>query len=208
MKKQEYNSTRAIAVAKQQEKISFSLIASYLFLALSLSIVVCKAALAETNALAATCETCHGENGQSTNSLWPNIAGQKEQYISNELQAFRNGERSDPVMSAQAKSLTDSDISALAAYYAKQVNTQHAQQDINQAGLNVRARCVSCHGMTGRTVTPNWPNIAGQQKDYLVKQLTAFKNDTRPGSLMNVIAKELTVQQINDVAEYYSQTAP
>ena len=70
---------------------------------------------------------------------------------------------------------------------------------------NVRAYCISCHGKHGITVNEEWPNLAGQQKDYLQKQLLAFRDGTRNGPIMQVIAKELNEAQIEAVAEYYSQ---
>ncbi len=67
---------------------------------------------------ASTCASCHGADGISANSLWPNLAGQQEQYLIKQLKAFREGERTDPLMSPMAKSLSDTDIEDLAAYYA------------------------------------------------------------------------------------------
>ena len=66
----------------------------------------------------AACTGCHGINGISNNPMWPNLAGQQEGYLVKQLQAFREGVRDDPLMSPMAKSLTDSDIDNLAAYYS------------------------------------------------------------------------------------------
>ena len=69
-------------------------------------------------AKAGTCASCHGAEGISANSLWPNLAGQQEQYLVKQLKAFRDGERTDPLMSPMAKNLSDEDIDDLSAYYA------------------------------------------------------------------------------------------
>ena len=69
-------------------------------------------------ARAATCAACHGPNGISSNPMWPNLAGQKEQYLIKQLKAFRSGKRKDPSMGPMAKPLSDADIEDLAAYYA------------------------------------------------------------------------------------------
>lgn len=69
-------------------------------------------------AKSATCAGCHGAAGVSANPLWPNLAGQKDAYIMKQLKAFRDGTRSDPMMSPMAKPLTDDDIANLAAYYS------------------------------------------------------------------------------------------
>jgi cytochrome c553 len=69
-------------------------------------------------AKSATCAGCHGAEGVSANPLWPNLAGQKEAYLVKQLKAFRDGTRSDPMMSPMAKPLSDADIENLAAYYS------------------------------------------------------------------------------------------
>lgn len=67
---------------------------------------------------AASCSGCHGANGISANPLWPNLAGQKEAYLVKQLKAFRDGTRSDPMMTPMAKPLSGADIENLAAYFS------------------------------------------------------------------------------------------
>ena len=67
---------------------------------------------------AAVCAACHGANGISANPLWPNLRGQKDQYIIKQLKAFKAGTRKDPLMSPQAAQLSDQDIENLAAYWS------------------------------------------------------------------------------------------
>lgn len=74
--------------------------------------------VAAGKAKSSTCVACHGANGISNNPMYPNLAGQKEQYIVKQMKAFRDGQRQDPVMTAMAKPLSDEDIANLAAYYA------------------------------------------------------------------------------------------
>lgn len=69
-------------------------------------------------AKAAVCAACHGPAGISANPLWPNIAGQKDQYMIKQLKAFKSGDRKDPLMSGQAAALSDADIENLAAYFS------------------------------------------------------------------------------------------
>ena len=68
----------------------------------------------------AICASCHGPSGVSSNPLWPNLAGQKEQYLAKQIKAFRDGERKDPMMAPMVAALSDDDIANLAAYYAAQ----------------------------------------------------------------------------------------
>jgi len=64
------------------------------------------------------CTVCHGAAGISTLPDAPNLAGQPEIYISNQLRAFRNGERRHEVMNVVARPLSDDDISSLAAWFS------------------------------------------------------------------------------------------
>lgn len=67
---------------------------------------------------AAVCAACHGPDGNSTNPLWPNLAGQHAAYLEKQLKAFKSGERKDPLMSPMAAPLSEKDIADLAAYFA------------------------------------------------------------------------------------------
>jgi len=71
-------------------------------------------------ALAKNCSACHGETGIGSNPAWPILAAQKPGYLVNVLKAFKAGLRKDPMMASAAKSLSDTDIANLAAYYAAQ----------------------------------------------------------------------------------------
>lgn len=67
----------------------------------------------------ATCVACHGENGISKgHPHWPNLAGQKLDYLAKQLTDFREKRRQDPAMTAFAGSLTDQDIADLATYFS------------------------------------------------------------------------------------------
>jgi cytochrome c553 len=85
-------------------------------LAISASAVYAGGDAAAGKAKYATCQGCHGPGGISTNPLWPTLAGQKEGYLAKQLKAFRDGQRSDPMMSPMAKPLSDADIDNLVAY--------------------------------------------------------------------------------------------
>ena len=71
-------------------------------------------------AKAAICASCHGQTGISMSPLWPNLAGQKEQYLIKQIKAFRDGTRQDPMMAPMVAALSDADIENLAAYYSSQ----------------------------------------------------------------------------------------
>ena len=64
------------------------------------------------------CSACHGINGISASPAFPNLAGQKEDYVRAALTAYRDGTRKAPIMNNLAAGLTDADIANLAAYLA------------------------------------------------------------------------------------------
>jgi cytochrome c553 len=66
----------------------------------------------------ASCAACHGHNGIGIIPLYPNLAGQKREYLVAQLQAFRDGSRKNPIMSPMAVHLSDADIENVAAYLA------------------------------------------------------------------------------------------
>jgi cytochrome c553 len=72
--------------------------------------------------------------------------------------------------------------------------------------------CSSCHGMDGKSVSPTFPRLAGQQKDYLVAQLKAFRDHTRADphahTYMWGMAAALSDTTIDGLAAYYSAQTP
>ncbi len=157
------------------------------------------------NPLVESCAACHGQDGMATSEQYPNLAGQKAGYLQSQLSAFRSGERDNPAMTPLVQNLSDTDIAELASYYSALPSPTTTTESMNVAGQHVRARCISCHGMQGKTVNREWPNLAGQNAAYLKQQLMAFKSGARPSPIMAVIAQELTDQEIVDVSIYYSQ---
>jgi cytochrome c553 len=69
-------------------------------------------------AKARTCAVCHGEFGLGTLPTTPNLAGQPEIYLAEQLKAYRSGKRSNEIMSVIAKPLTDAEITDLSAWFA------------------------------------------------------------------------------------------
>jgi cytochrome c553 len=67
---------------------------------------------------AATCVACHGKNGISMAPTWPTLAGQHQDYLAHALNQYRDGSRTDPVMSQMAATLTDADVKILVAFFA------------------------------------------------------------------------------------------
>jgi cytochrome c553 len=165
-----------------------------------------------------TCSACHGTDGNSVNPLWPTLAGQHAPYILDQLQAFKNDARSDVLMSAQAKMLSEDDMRNLAVYYESQ---QRASRTVADASLVDKgeaiyrggvaetgaAACMSCHGPAGQgNPAASYPSLRGQYATYTAAQLRAYASDARKSDgatrIMRDIAKRLSEYEIVAVASY------
>ncbi len=78
-----------------------------------------KAAASQATTL---CAGCHGPKGISSNPLWPNLAGQQEQYLIKQMKDYKEGRRAGPVMAPLTVTLDETAIENLAAYYAAMAN--------------------------------------------------------------------------------------
>jgi cytochrome c553 len=72
------------------------------------------------------------------------------------------------------------------------------------AGKAKSATCAGCHGAAGVSMTPMWPNLAGQKAAYLVKQLKAFKDGSRKDATMAGMAAALSDDDMANIAAYYA----
>jgi cytochrome c553 len=173
---------------------------------------------------AGVCAACHGPNGNSVNPQWPRLAGQSAVYVAEQLRLFRSGVRDNPVMKPLAAALSDQDIADIAVYYEAQTPTGlEADPSYWQAGEALYLRgdaaaqipaCVACHGPVGRgNLAAGYPALRAQQSVYVVAQLKNYASNTRysgtnpagasrNGVMMFTIAKQLTPEQMRDVASY------
>ncbi len=169
-------------------------------------------------ASAAVCAACHGQNGISSNPMWPKLAGQHAYYIEKELHDFRSKKRNDPTMAPMVAGLTDVDIENLAAYFASVPSTVEAAsadkiklgEKIYRAGKvdNGLPACIACHGPNGAGSAPaRFPRIGGQHAAYLSKALKDFKAETRNNdhqAMMRDIAGRMNNKEIEAVSSYIS----
>ncbi|MCK9531181.1 MAG: cytochrome c4 [Gammaproteobacteria bacterium] len=168
-------------------------------------------------AKSAVCAGCHGPDGNSMMPMFPKIAELDAGYISRQLQAFREGQRQDPVMAPMAAALSDEDIRDIAAFFSAQKRTL----DIPAAPPEVVARgevlfrggegvsvpaCAGCHGARGDGMPQaGYPYLRGQHADYVAKQLRDFKSGARntdAAKMMRTTAAQMTEEEINAVAQY------
>jgi cytochrome c553 len=165
-----------------------------------------------------TCTACHGAEGNSVNPLWPNIAGQSATYVNSQLAAFKDGSRSDPLMTAQAMLLSAEDMRHLAVYFeslpaAAQAVADPSKVDKGEAlyrggnGDSGVAACLACHGPSGRgNPAANYPALQGQHATYTAKQLRDYAAGTRKTDgktrIMREIAARLSDDDIDALSSY------
>lgn len=165
-----------------------------------------------------TCAACHGPEGNSVNPQWPSLAGQNAKYIVQQLEAFKSGARSDPLMTPQAMLLSEEDMRNLAVYYAAQEPAPKTVADpatVEKGQALYRggdtgsgaAACMACHGPMGRgNPAAAYPMLRGQYAAYVAKQLRDYASGKRksdqPTRVMREIAARLSEDDIVALASY------
>ena len=152
----------------------------------------------------------------------PRLAGQQPEYIENQLKAFVEHRRHNPVMFNVAHVLTPAMLAALTTEFknlnpkplggAPTANVAEGKK-IYEEGVpsaNVPP-CASCHGADAKG-DGQFPRLAGQLNDYVTRKLTNWdkergqdKANPDSSTIMQPIAHELTQAQIKSVAAYVSQ---
>lgn len=90
---------------------------------------------------------------------------------------------------------------------AASANAAIAQDSALLHMRGLAATCANCHGTDGRTIEGSViPSLVGMPKNYMVIQMKAFKEGTRPATVMHQISKGITDQQIDSMATYFSGT--
>ena len=170
------------------------------------------------------CKTCHGLDGQGFRGSFPmpRLAGQQPEYLSNQLQAFIDRRRTNPVMFNVAHVLDPAMVKSLGAYF-QSLNPKPLGpvsktllpegRKIYEEGVpsaNVPP-CASCHGDKGKGADA-FPRLAGQLHDYVVRKLSDWdkergqkKDQPDNSAIMQPIAHNLSETQIKAVAAYVSQ---
>jgi cytochrome c553 len=175
-----------------------------------------EARVAAQQVAVSTCATCHGPQGRSVVPKFPTLAGQHAGYLASQLQAFKAQTRGDPdalgYMWGMSAPLSDEMISALAAYYSAQTPGAGTGGDAaaiaRGAGIYTNGiaadgipACAACHG-PGAAGTAEYPRLAGQHAQYLLKQLRSFQNNMRNVAVMHGVAQGLKIDDIKDVTAY------
>jgi len=165
------------------------------------------------------CSTCHGDDGNTTSELYPIIAGQNQEYIANQLKAYRDKTRTNlnaqRFMQGIVSRLSDEDITNLAQYYAT-LKPEHKHQINDQVKYEIGRElflkgntdkgipaCAACHGEKALG-NQSIPRLAGQNLNYLKRQFAVFHTNERPSasSTMQQFVKNLDEAEVNALAEY------
>lgn len=163
-----------------------------------------------------TCGSCHGTTGVSGQPKYPRLAAQNANYLAAQLKAFRGQTRGDAdaigFMWGMAAPLDDETIDALAQYYATQ---RPPAGHTGDAALAARGRtiyekgveavgvpaCAACHGPDAHGMG-DFPRLAGQHAQYVMKQLASFQSNMRNVAVMHGVAQGLKEEQMRAVAAY------
>ena len=168
------------------------------------------------------CQTCHGVSGQGFRGAFPipRLAGQQPEYIENQLKAFIEHRRINPVMFNVAHVLKPAMLEALTNKF-KDLNPKPlggAPKNLMLDGKAIYEKglgpdvpaCASCHGAAAKG-DGQFPRLAGQLNDYVVRKLTNWdkergqdKANVDTSIIMQPIAHNLTPAQIAAVAAYLS----
>ncbi|MAL90100.1 MAG: cytochrome c4 [Pseudomonas sp.] len=173
------------------------------------------------NPAAMACATCHGADAMGMAAAgFPRLAGIDAGYSRKQLDDFRSGERSNPIMQPIAAALSDEEMDAVAATLEAMPAPAFAAIGRSEAAQGVGARlalrgawernipeCVACHGPGGMGVGASFPPLAWQSAQYLGAQLNAWRQGTRkndPNDLMGHIARAMSDDEVQAVAEYFA----
>jgi len=168
------------------------------------------------------CAACHGADGNSAVAANPNLAGQGAEYISRQLQNFKDDVRVNPVMKGMVATLSPEDMVALGIYFSQQKPKNAAARDaklvatgqsLYRAGdaASGLPACAACHSPDGAGIPKNFPRLSGQYADYTYAQLVAFKSGQRgndaagkdaQGRIMASVAAHMTDTQMKSLADY------
>ncbi len=159
-------------------------------------------------AKAEVCVACHGPNGNAVLPGVPSLAAQPAMHTFLQLVQFREKRRRDPQMSPFAEKLTDRDMQDIGAYFAAQKAAPSSfAVDANKAATGRKLlelhHCGSCH-MPDLSGQNQIPRLAGQNVEYLVKQMRGLKDGSRRDidGTMASAAQALSEQDIDNLAHY------
>lgn len=156
--------------------------------------------------LAASCDGCHGKNGNGGQRGIPRLTGLAPDYLFAAIQAYQRGERNNETMRMFTRTLSDVAIEKVSLFYATQVPSENKQRGEGNAsaGEEISTACAGCHGEKGISPDPKVPGLAGQDAAYLVSAIQEYASGKRRYEAMTDAVKGLDKQAVKDVATWYA----
>jgi cytochrome c553 len=154
--------------------------------------------------LTAMCGGCHGAGGVSSDAATPSLAGQDAQYLANATKAYRKT-RHNWGMQRYVAGLSDKDIDNIAAFYVAQ--KPRAADKVPSSTQELAAKCDRCHDAEGNGSMPA-PKMRGQDKDYLIMAMRAYRDDKRESSTMHRMSGAYSNALIESLASWYASQPP
>jgi cytochrome c553 len=179
---------------------------------------------------AAVCAACHGADGNAVAPTFPSLARQSPDYIYLQLESFKTGWRTNPIMQPLVANLSDQDMRDLAAHFASLARNPAvaaATSDDATRGKTLYLNgdpsrgtppCQGCHGAAAAGLPDpgqnehrianetTYPAIAGLSSGYIITQLNAFRDGSRSGTtnarIMAGIARTLDPQSETVLGAY------
>ncbi len=167
--------------------------------------------LADGEKIAASCNSCHGDKGNSRKSGVPSLTGMHVKYITRASQAYQQGLRKHAAMQDIISFYSDTDIEKAAYYYATQL-PESGQKSVKanvENGAELSGACITCHGDGGVSTDPAaTPSLAGQDETYIVNATLDYASGKRQHDGMRDVAAKLDKQDLQDLAAYFASRTP
>jgi len=151
--------------------------------------------------LTAVCGGCHGSHGVSTDAATPNLAAQDPRYLVNAIKSYRKTRR-HAGMEAYVGDLSQRDIENIAAFYAVQ-ESRPAEKGETLVQELIH-KCDRCHGASIENAALAVPKIGGQDQDYLIMALRAYRDNRRESSMMHNMSLPYSDSIIESIASFYA----
>lgn len=174
------------------------------------------------------CYSCHGVQGNNPTQATPSLGGQNATYTYKMLKDYQSGrfiiDHKSDVMVNLVRVYNDQDLADMAAYFEAQPlpYAQYLSKDVSvpesivrlvQKGDSSRmiVPCASCHGAHGEGGLNETPALTNLSPRMFIRHMEAYQDGTRHNDVMNGMAqfaKDLTDEEIQQLADYYAQLKP
>lgn len=164
---------------------------------------------------AKSCNTCHGMDAlRPISPLYPVIGGLAKEYLLAQMKDIKSGKRNNgqtAAMKALIAGVSDAEMEKIAQWVSEQKHEVTLLEDHQGAGLFMAKACIACHGIDAKSaIMPIYPNLAGQNKGYLLNQLKDIKSGARHGGMtavMKPLLDPVTEDEMSAIAEWLSTPA-